>query len=179
MSIRELEEQVIQLKHRKPFRPFEVELNDGQILQIRKSSLCINETGAGYLSKDDGIVDFNFADVRELRPLKCKDKQCRVREPSGYDATAIRQITPDCFGTCGRMAMKTQEFEEQIIQFIHQKPFRPFAVEMSDGRIVEVKRPSLVINGGGAGYFSEDEEIVDIEFNEIRSLSPLKRKAKR
>ena len=75
MNTRELEEQVIQLKHRRPFRPFEVELNDGQIIEIRQSNLCINETGAGYLSKDDEIVDFNFADVRELRPLKRKTKR--------------------------------------------------------------------------------------------------------
>ena len=75
MSIKELEEQVIQLKHQRPFRPFEVELKDGQVIEIRQSNLCINETGAGYLSKDDEIVDFNFADVRELRPLKRKARR--------------------------------------------------------------------------------------------------------
>ena len=75
--------------------------------------------------------------------------------------------------------MKIQEFEEQIINFIHQEPFRPFAVEMSDGRTIEIRRPAVVINGGGATYLSEDYEIEDFDFNEIRSLSPFKRKAKR
>lgn len=90
-----------------------------------------------------------------------------------YDAVAIRQNTHK------GVAMKTQEFEEQIIEFIHQKPFRPFAVVMSDGRIIEVRRPSVVINGGGATYLSEDYEIEDFEFDEIQSVSPLRRRAKR
>ena len=75
--------------------------------------------------------------------------------------------------------MKTHEFEEQITQFIHQKPFRPFAVEMSDGRMIEIRRPSVVINGGGAGYFSKDYDIEDFVFADIRSLYPLQRKSKR
>ena len=52
-------------------------------------------------------------------------------------------------------------------------------LEMCDGRIIENMRPHVVINGGGAGYFSEDDEIDDFHFHKIRSLSRLKRKAKR
>ena len=72
MSARELEEQIIQFKHQKPFRPFEVELLDGRVIKVRRPNLCINETGAGFLSDQEGIVDFNFAEVRSLRPLKRK-----------------------------------------------------------------------------------------------------------
>lgn len=72
MSTRELEEQIVQLKHRKPFRPFEVEMNDGRIIEIRRPNLSINETGAGFISDKEGIVDFNFAEVHSLRPLKRK-----------------------------------------------------------------------------------------------------------
>ena len=153
MSIKELEVEVIRLKHQRPFRPFEVELRDGQVLEIRQSNLSINETGAGYLSEDDGIVDFDFADVRELRPLNRKNS--------------------------GTIAMKVKELEERMIQFKHQKPFRPFEVELLDGRVIKVKRPSLMIDNTGAGYHSDDEGIVDFEFSEVRCFRPLKKKASR
>lgn len=72
MSIKELEEQIIQFKHQRPFQPFDVELLDGRVIKVRKPNLCIDHTGAGVLSKDEGIVDFEFSDVRCLRPLKRK-----------------------------------------------------------------------------------------------------------
>lgn len=152
MSIKELEEQIIQFKHQQPFRPFEVELLDGRVIKIRQPNLSINETGAAYLSSDEGIVNFDFDEVRCFHP------QSKIDEAN---------------------AMKTQEFEGQIIELIHKKPFRPFAVEMEDGRIIEIRRPSVVINGGGAGYISEDYDIEDFELDEVRNVHPLKRKAKR
>ena len=166
MTIQELEEQIIQLKHQKPFRPFEVELLDGRVIKIRRPNLCINSTGAGYLSAKEGIVDFEFDEVRCFRPQRRNHNASRL-------STSV--------GTRETSAMKTPqlEFEEQIVHFIHQEPFQPFAVEMSDGRIIEIRRPSVVINGGGATYLSKDYEIVVFEFDEIQSVSPLKRKAKR
>lgn len=152
MNIKELEEQIIRFKHQKPFRPFEVELLDGRVIKVKRPNLSIDSTGTGYLSDDEGIVDFEFAEVRCCRPWS------KIDEAN---------------------AMKTLEFEERIIEFIHKQPFRPFAVEIADGRIIEIRRPSVVINGGGATYLSKDYDIEDFEFDQIQSVHPLKRKAKR
>ena len=75
--------------------------------------------------------------------------------------------------------MKIQELEEQIIQLKHQKPFRPFEVELLDGRVIKVRKPNLMIDHTGAGFFSNKEGIVDFEFDEVRCFRPLKRKAAR
>ena len=74
--------------------------------------------------------------------------------------------------------MSIKELEEQIIQRKHQKPFRPFEVELLDGRVIKIRKPNLMIDHTGAGFFTDDE-IVDFEFNEVRCFRPLKRKASR
>ncbi len=74
--------------------------------------------------------------------------------------------------------MKAQELEAQITQLKHQKPFRPFEVELLDCRVIKVRKPNLMIDHTGAGFFSDDE-IVDFECDEVLCFRPLKRKASR
>lgn len=69
MSIKEIEAKIIELKHRKPFVPFLIEMADGSSVEILHSGLAINETGAGFFGSDGGIVDVDFKSVRAIRLL--------------------------------------------------------------------------------------------------------------
>jgi hypothetical protein len=63
MTIKQIEERMIELKHREPFVPFVVEMADGESVQVPHSGLAINETGAGFIDSRRGIVDIDFKKV--------------------------------------------------------------------------------------------------------------------
>jgi hypothetical protein len=69
MTIKQIEEQVIELKHREPFVPFVVEMVDGEFIEVPHAGLAINETGAGFIGPHGGIVDIEFSKVRAIRLL--------------------------------------------------------------------------------------------------------------
>jgi hypothetical protein len=69
MTIKQIEEKMIELKHRTPFTPFVVEMTDGQMVEVPHPGLAINETGAGFIGPDGGIVDVEFKSVRAIRFL--------------------------------------------------------------------------------------------------------------
>jgi hypothetical protein len=67
MTVKQIEEKVIELKYRDPFVPFVVEMVDGQAVEIPHPGLAINESGAGFIGPDGGIVDVEFKNVRTIR----------------------------------------------------------------------------------------------------------------
>ena len=67
MTPQQVEEKLCQLKHRRPFIPILVELLDGQRIEIDNPGIVINGGGAGFLGPDDGLVDFDFKNVRDVR----------------------------------------------------------------------------------------------------------------
>ncbi len=69
MTIKQIEEKVIELKHREPFVPFVVEMADGESIDVPHCGLAINETGAGFIGPHGGIVDIDFKNVRAIRLL--------------------------------------------------------------------------------------------------------------
>ena len=69
MTIQQIEAKMIELKHREPFMPFAVEMADGQLIEIPDGHLVINETGAGYIADDGGIIDMDFKHVRAIHLL--------------------------------------------------------------------------------------------------------------
>ena len=69
MTPQQVEEKLCQLKHRKPFVPFVVELKDGQLLEVHTRGIAINGGGAGFFGTDGALTDFEFANVREIRFL--------------------------------------------------------------------------------------------------------------
>ena len=69
MTIKQIEEKVIELKHRKPFLPFVFEMTDGQLIEVVESCLSIDETGAGFFARDGGLADVEFKNVRAIRIL--------------------------------------------------------------------------------------------------------------
>jgi hypothetical protein len=69
MTVKQIEEKVIELKRLEPFVPFVIELVNGQSVQVPHAGLAINETGVGFLGPDGDIVDVEFTNVRAIRLL--------------------------------------------------------------------------------------------------------------
>ena len=69
MTPQQVEERLCQLKNRKPFVPFVVELTDGQLLEVHTRGIAINAGGAGFFGADGALTDFEFANVRDIRFL--------------------------------------------------------------------------------------------------------------
>jgi hypothetical protein len=67
MTIKQVEEKVIELIHREPFVPFVVDMANGESMVVPHGRLAINETGAGFIDPHDGIVDIDFKNVRAIR----------------------------------------------------------------------------------------------------------------
>jgi len=53
--------------------------------------------------------------------------------------------------------MTEELFEATLRKYLRRKPFFPFLVELLDGRIIIVERPSLAMGGGAATILTEDE----------------------
>ena len=69
MTVKQIEEKVIELKCLEPFVPFVIELVNGQSVQVPHAGLAINETGVGFLGPDGDILDVEFMNVRAIRVL--------------------------------------------------------------------------------------------------------------
>lgn len=67
MTIKQIEEKVIELKRREPFVPFVFEMMDGHQVEVLHPGIAINETGAGFIGTEDAIVDVEFKNVRAIR----------------------------------------------------------------------------------------------------------------
>ena len=67
MTTKQMEEKVIDLKHREPFFPFVVEMADGLTVTVPHAGLAITETGFGFFGPDGAIVNVDFNCVRNIR----------------------------------------------------------------------------------------------------------------
>jgi hypothetical protein len=66
--------------------------------------------------------------------------------------------------------MSPEAFEEKIIALKHREPFQPFIVELVDGRRIVVDNSGIVVSGGGAGFISNDDALVDIDHQDVRRI---------
>ena len=60
--------------HRKPFLPFLVELMDGQRIIVDYPSVAFSGGAAGFLSEDDGLIDFSCDRVRYMAYITAETK---------------------------------------------------------------------------------------------------------
>ncbi|HEX3314111.1 MAG TPA: hypothetical protein VHR72_04425 [Gemmataceae bacterium] len=67
MTPQEVEEKIIELKHREPFAPFIVEMDNGQSIEVHYPNLAIAGTGAGFIDHEGALVDIDFKKVRAIR----------------------------------------------------------------------------------------------------------------
>lgn len=66
MSPEAFEKRLLALIHRQPFEPFVVELDSGRRIVVSHPAVAVNAGGAGFLSDDEGLVDFSHRDVRRI-----------------------------------------------------------------------------------------------------------------
>ncbi len=69
MTLKQVEEKVIELIHRDPFVPFVLDMAGGQSVEIPHPRLSIDTTGAGFIGPDGGLVDIEFKNVHAVRLL--------------------------------------------------------------------------------------------------------------
>jgi hypothetical protein len=65
--------------------------------------------------------------------------------------------------------MNAEQFKQTLRQFIRREPFRPFVVELTDGRVVEVDRPP-VLGGGGASFLTGAYDLVEFASADVRAI---------
>ncbi len=53
--------------NRKPFHPFVVELKSGKVFPFTKPNVAFGGGVAGFISEEEGLVNFSFDEVKEIR----------------------------------------------------------------------------------------------------------------
>lgn len=71
MTNKQVEERLTELVHRDPFIPFMVDLIDGESLTITHPP-AFDENGAVLIGSDDRFVEFEFKNVKAIRPFKAE-----------------------------------------------------------------------------------------------------------
>lgn len=69
MTAEQLETTLRHFLHQEPFRPFVVELNDGNRIEVNRPSLAIGGGGASFFGPDWELVEFNCEEVRDIRQV--------------------------------------------------------------------------------------------------------------
>jgi hypothetical protein len=65
--------------------------------------------------------------------------------------------------------MNEDIFESTLRKFLRNKPFHPFQVELLDGKVIVVERPSLAMGGGAATILTEDE-FIEFACEDVRDI---------
>ena len=72
--------------------------------------------------------------------------------------------------------MSKKEFHNQLREWLHREPFRPFVVRLRDGRDIVIKKPPVVFADGAASFIDfENEALVDFYHNEVKSFELLEK----
>jgi hypothetical protein len=69
MTVEQFEDRLTQHLHRKPFLPFVVEKNDGELIVVVRPNLARGGGGASFISEEVEFVEFNYEDVRDIRAV--------------------------------------------------------------------------------------------------------------
>ncbi len=70
MTAEEFEDRLTHHLHRKPFLPFGVEKNDGELIVVARPNVAHGFGSGGFISEEDGLVEFNHEDVRDIRAVE-------------------------------------------------------------------------------------------------------------
>jgi hypothetical protein len=69
MTAEQFEDRLTQHLHRKPFLPFVIEKNDGSIIVVARPNVAHGFGSGGFISEEDGLVEFDHEDVRDIRSV--------------------------------------------------------------------------------------------------------------
>ena len=70
--------------------------------------------------------------------------------------------------------MTSEAFQETLRLFLHRKPFLPFVAVLLDGSKITIDRSSVAMNGGGAGFLSDEEGLIDFTCDQVHHFEVLK-----
>lgn len=66
MSPEVFEQELQSVLECEPFEPFIVELNSGRQISVDRPAVAVHNGGAGFISDEEGLVDFDASDVRRI-----------------------------------------------------------------------------------------------------------------
>jgi hypothetical protein len=69
-----------------------------------------------------------------------------------------------------RVVMNAAFFEATLFELLHREPFQPFVVAMTDGRLIEIKRPGLAVGGGGASFLTPECDLVEFNCEDVQEI---------
>lgn len=64
--------------------------------------------------------------------------------------------------------MSASEFDNSLRKLIYGGQFRPFVVELKDGRVIEINEPAVAFGGGSAGFLSAKCELIGFSHKQVR-----------
>jgi hypothetical protein len=70
----------------------------------------------------------------------------------------------------GGEVMTVHEFDDTMRQFVKHQPFFPFVVELNDGAQILIDHPRVAFGGGGAGFISSNDELIDFRCEQVRAI---------
>ena len=66
--------------------------------------------------------------------------------------------------------MTADVFYRTFIEKLERKPFQPFAVELNDGRRVNIDRPKVAIRGGVAVCTTKERLFVRVDNEDVKQI---------
>jgi len=73
MSPEVFEQELQSVLEREPFEPFIVELNSGRQISVARPAVAVHNGGAGFISDEEGLVDFDASEVRRIVAVSGED----------------------------------------------------------------------------------------------------------
>jgi hypothetical protein len=162
MTEEEFDQTMRSFVKRRPFVPFVVELLNGERIVIANRHVAFGGGAAGFLSRREGLVDFNHDQVRSFECLS-------PPITNGQRHTTETNVGTRSFGGEGK-PMTEEEFDQTVRSFVKRRPFMPFVVELLDGRRITVPHRHVAFGGGVAGFLSRKEGLVGFCKDDVRSL---------
>ncbi len=66
--------------------------------------------------------------------------------------------------------MDSATFQSQLSAYKHRRPFAPFTIEMTDGRVYRLDEPGICFHEDGGGILTADDEMVFFDRREVREI---------
>jgi hypothetical protein len=68
--------------------------------------------------------------------------------------------------------MTPESFDQSLREWTRRKPFFPFVVEKKDRTRIIVAAPGVAFGGGCAGFLSEEDGLVNFNWDEVVAFRP-------
>lgn len=132
-------DEIRKLRDQKPFRAFEILLEDGQVLRVPNRDSIWVPPGDGewaFLVGRGGAEHVHISRIKQIRMIQ-RAKQRPRKDESDIDMTT-----------------------EKLREVMRNQPFRPFLVHLADGRAINVEHPDFIAispSGRTAIIYTKDD----------------------